>query len=143
MTVHISEYKTQVSITDSFFLETIHDAITPYVTEFKIIKRKKNELFLLNETSNEYNGGKYSHMHFIKGKIRLNGIKVYYFAFYFGSYDKKHLLEVKSPREKEIAKYTWCVQHEIGDTTKTVDQLVELTKQVKAAYIETQREKQT
>ena len=105
MAVYISEYKTQVSITDSFFLETIHDTTTTsYITEFKIIRREKNELFLLNETSNEYNGGKYSDMHFIKGKSRLNGKKVRYFAFYFGSYDKKHLLEVASSREKEIAK---------------------------------------
>jgi len=142
MTTYISEYKTQISITDSFFLETIHDTTTTsYATEFKIIKREKNELFLLNEKSNEYNGGKYSHMHFIKGKIRLNGKKVRYFAFYFGSYNKKHLLEVTSSREKEISKYTWCVQHEIGDNTKSVDQLAELAKQVKNAYIEKKRQK--
>jgi len=138
---YISNFKTQVSITDNFFLETIHDTQFPYVIEFKIIQRKKKELFLLNEKSNEYYGGRYSHLHFFKGKITLNGVKVYYFAFYFSSYDKKNLLEVKSPREKEIGKYTWCVKHEIGDTTKTVDQLAELAKQIKDAYIEKKRQK--
>jgi len=143
---YISNFKTQVSITDNFFSETIHNTTgsnfnSPFISEFKIIQRKKKELFLLNEKSNDDFGGRYSHLHFFKGKITLNGVKVYYFAFYFSSYDKKNLLEVKSPREKEIGKYTWTVKHKIGDTTKTVDQLAELAKQVKDAYIEKKRQK--
>ena len=102
---------------------------------------KKKELVVFNEKSNEYHGGKYSHVHLIKGKIRLNGINQDYVAFYFTSYNKKNLLEVKSSREKDVENYTWCVKHEIGDTTKTVDQLAELAKQVKNAYIEKKRQK--
>jgi hypothetical protein len=98
-------------------------------------------LFLFNDRSNEFFGGRYSHVQFIKGKIRLNGVKIQYFAFYFASYDKNNLLEVKSLREKDVGMYTWCVQHEVGDPTKTVDQLAQLAKQVKAAYIEKKRRK--
>jgi hypothetical protein len=100
-------------------------------------------LFLFNDRSNEFFGGKFSHVHFIKGKgkIVVNDKKVQYFAFYFGSYDKSNLLEVKSSREKDLGRFTWCVQHEVGDPTKTVDQLAQLAKQVKAAYIEKKRRK--
>lgn len=144
--VYISEYQTQICINDSIFSEIIHDTKgsqfkSEYITNFKIIIREKDELVLLNDKSNEYFGGKYSNMHFIKGKICLNGVKIHYFAFYFGSYDKLNLLEVKSLREKDVEKYTWSVNHKIGDTTKTVDQLAALAKQVKASYIEKKKRK--
>jgi hypothetical protein len=52
--VYTSEYKTQVCMTDSFFSETIIDTTGSefkqvYITEFKIIKCEKKELFLLKE----------------------------------------------------------------------------------------------
>jgi hypothetical protein len=138
---HISEFKTQVSITDSFFIETIHDDESPYISEHKILKREKNAFILFNESSNMYNGGKHSHLHYFNGKISINSLDVKFFAFYFGSYDKKTLLDVRVPREKEIAKYTFCVQHKVGDNSKTVDQHSALAKQVKDAYIEMKKQK--
>ena len=37
--------------------------------------------------------------------------------------------------EKDKTKFTWCVQHKIGDKTKTVDELAEIAKKIKAKYI--------
>ena len=139
--VYINDYKTQVNINDNFFLESDNGAEFPCAAEYIVLSRGKDEMILFNQKTNAYFGGLYSQLYFIKGKIRLNGIKVRYFAYYFSSYNKNNLLEVRSSREKDLGKYNWCVKHCIGDTTKTVDQLAELAKQVKAAYIEKQKQK--
>jgi hypothetical protein len=135
----VSEYKTELCMTPDFFGETIHDTEHPYVSEYHIIDNDKNnsKCTLMNYQSNTYNPGKYSNLKYIKGSMCIDKKKVKYFAFYFCTFDKSNLLNVNDvDDEKDVKKYTFCIQHIIGDKTKTVDELAEIAKKIKSKYIE-------
>jgi hypothetical protein len=137
-TAFISEYKTEICMTREFFGETIHDDTNPYVAEYHIIdnNKKKGKCIMMNYRSNQYNPGKYSVMEYIQGIMVVKKEKVNYFAFYFGGYDKTNLINVGEVQEEtDTSKYTWCVQHKIGNTNNTVEELAEIAKKIKAKYI--------
>ena len=139
MNIYLSEYKTEVWYNKANFCETIHQTDQPYVSEYKVVATDsmKKKMYLMNESSNQYNPGKYSSLKYIKGSMKIKGKIVYYFAFYFEAYDKQDLLSVKDADEKDVSKYTWCARHKIGggDANETVDKLCELAKQIKMKYI--------
>ena len=135
---YISEYKTELCMTPDFFGETIHDTVEPYVVEYHIIDNNENKgkCILMSYRSNTYYPGRYCNLRYIKGSMCINKKKVKYFAFYFCTFDKSNLLIVDEVEdEKDKTKFTWCVQHKIGDKTKTVDELAEIAKKIKAKYI--------
>ena len=75
-------------------------------------------------------------MKYIKGQMVINKKKVNYLAFYFDGYDKTNLISVGEViEEKDVSKYTWCVQHKIGNTNNTYEELVEIAKKIKAKHI--------
>jgi hypothetical protein len=104
----------------------------PYVAKYRILHYDKNRCIMLNSKTNDYNGGKYSVLDYIKGSIILSSKKVNYYAFHFSGYDCSDLISVgEKEKEKELSKFTWCVEHIIGDTTKKISDLSELAKKIK------------
>jgi hypothetical protein len=139
MDVYLSEYKTECWFTENYFCETIHQTEQSYVSEYKVvaIDNTKKKMYLMNESSNQYNPGKYSSVKYLKGSMKIKCKTVYYFAFYFETYDKPDLLSVKDTDKIDASKYTWCVRHKIGsnDANETVEKLCELAKKIKTKYI--------
>jgi hypothetical protein len=149
-TAYISEHKVQVCVDNTFFCETVHDedigtALNsefnkedPYVAKYRILHcdKDKGKCIMLNYKTNGYNGGKYSVLDYIKGSMIVSNKKVKYYAFHFSGYDYDDLISVgEEKKEGDLSKYTWCVEHIIGDTTKKINDLSELAKKIKNKYI--------
>ena len=131
---YYSDYGAQIIVKPDFFAEIANHQVPPfpdkYLGEYKVIERCKNRMYLLAEGSTSYTAGLFSQLDFVEGKICINGKKYEYFAFYFSAFDKKDLLEVCVPAEKDLSKYTFCVKHKLC-SKYTREQLIEIAKQIK------------
>lgn len=140
-TLYINEHGEKIILKKYYFIKKYkHNEYflknASYINKYKIIKKKKNLIHVvLEETIGSIH---FCQIDYFKGKITLNYKKIPFFAYYFSSSNQSSLIESQVPKEKDISKYSFCVQS-LFCKNFTFKEKYELAKKVKTAYIKNKK----
>jgi molybdenum cofactor biosynthesis protein B len=139
-TLYINERGEKIILKKNHFIikykynENLPD-ISSYTNKYKLLENKKNVIRVVSEETSTY--GK---IDYFKGKINLKYTKIHFFAYYFSSSNKSPLFEANAPKEKDVSKYSFCIQSRFCKKF-TLKEKCELAKKVKAEYIKKKKDK--
>ena len=106
---YISEYSETIVVKPEVFIENRSSGPEPYQIISEIL-RKKNNTFYILFTKSVTQSGKFGQIDYISGNIIFEKKPYKYFAYFFSTYDKNSLSEACGPREKDLRKYSFCLE---------------------------------
>lgn len=134
---YIDDYGSQLIIKNDFIADVNNNIENPYCFEYKILQKTENRYILMTECSDKYTPGLFSQLDYICGNLFIDGKYVQYFAYFFSAFDKKYLLDVCVPKEKDLNKYTFSVKHSLC-SKYNIKYWISMAKKIKEYIIHTQ-----
>lgn len=118
--IYISEYSETIVVKPDVFIENKASYPEPYQIISEILRKKNNTFYVLC-TKSATHSGKFGQIDYLYGNVFLDKKPYRYFAYFFSTYDKNSLSEACAPKEKDLRKYSFCVEAPFCGATASLD----------------------